>query len=80
MKKLLLLASICSLSFAFSQNVFFFKENKNNQLICKTAFATYKIVSQKNAKAVMFNNSSYFQLNNENKYLLSTHCQKIKKN
>jgi hypothetical protein len=52
----------------------FFQKSEANQLLCRESEYVYRLISQKNAKAVTLHGHRFFKLQGENLYLIATGC------
>ncbi|SMP89032.1 hypothetical protein SAMN06314019_10610 [Epsilonproteobacteria bacterium SCGC AD-311-C15] len=65
--------------FASESNIDFYNASKDSQLLCKMTANSYSIVSQQNSSIVIINNTEFFKMNKENKYINSSGCHSINK-
>jgi hypothetical protein len=70
---LVLIASLCASEHA----VTFFLESEQNQLLCREAEFSYRVISQKNAEVVTLEGHHFFRLIKEDRYLTATGCSPL---
>lgn len=77
MKYFTILSILAFSLFAHGPNTEFYNASKDNALLCKATANSYIKVSQKNSAVVIINNTEFFKLNDENKYITSSACHPI---
>ncbi len=77
MKYLTISLLLATSLFASKSAITFYKESKDNHLLCKFSENSYKIINNKNSKLIKINGSDLFKINGENVYINSSGCHII---
>jgi len=76
MKKLVLFLSL-SLSAIANESEVFFKEDKNNFLLCRAGYETYIMLSSANASIESINNTKYIHYKQTDYYFPLSGCHPV---